>query len=425
MSAPINKQSGESLNGCLHAVRKTIEYARDNAPFYRTHFSRFDRLASDFTLADFKALPFTSKEDLSLANEDFLCVPRGQVAEYCTTSGTTGESITIFLTREDLENLGKNEARSYQLMGASANDVFQLLTTMDKQFMAGLAYYLGVQTLRAGMIRMGPGVPALQWKSIFQNRPTILIAVPSFIVSLIEYAKSNGIDFRTSSVRAILCIGESIREDDFSLNVLGKRIRDAWDVELYSTYASTEMGAAFTECSVHKGCHLNTELLYLEVLNDRGEEVEDGEAGEVVFTTLSRTGTPLVRYKTGDIARVYRENCSCGNRAIRLGPILGRQNQIIKYKGTTLFPNAIFNVLDNRAEINCYKVIVSKDGLGNDALRIWLENSLEGSEKMADLIEACRAVLRVVPEFEFMEKDYIYGQVFKPNIRKPEKIIFT
>ena len=424
MQSKITMNPDQNMNGNLSAVYNTIDYARKHSSFYQKKLESFRCSKESFTIEALKSLPFTTKEDLSENNLEFLAVPTQQIAEYCTTSGTSGEPITIYLTKSDLLNLGKNEARSFRLTGAVPTDVFQLMTTIDKQFMAGLAYYLGVQELGAGMIRIGPGVPSMQWKSIFLNKPSVLIAVPSFIVTLLDYAKTNGIDYRTSSVRAIICIGEAIREADFSLNLLGKRIKDVWDVELFSTYASSEMGAAFTECKEQQGCHLNTELLFLEVLNDYGEDVLDGEPGEVVITTLGREGTPLIRYRTGDIARVYRTMCDCGDISLRLGPILGRKSQIIKYKGTTLFPNSIFEIFDRIEDITCYKVEVTKDSLGNDAITILLEKEIEASGKIRGIVEICRSELRVVPQFLFLEKEYLYSQVFKSNIRKPEKIIF-
>jgi phenylacetate-CoA ligase len=278
--------------------------------------------------------------------------------------------------------------------------------------------------LNAGIIRIGPGVPALQWKSILTYKPTVLIAVPSFIINLIDYAKNNTINYSNSSVRSIICIGEAIREDDLSYNVLGKRITDNWDVELYSTYASTEMGAAFTECVQQKGCHLNQDLLFLEVINDQGEEVKNGESGEIVVTTIGRTGTPLIRYKTGDVARLYTDVCACGNTSPRLGPIIGRKNQMIKYKGTTIFPKSIFEIFDSIPEVTCYKVEISKDYLGNDAITVLLEKKIEFSYTMSQIIEACKSRLRVVPHFVFLENDYLRSQVYKSHIRKPEKIVF-
>lgn len=403
-------------------VVQTLDYVLAHSPFYQRHFSK--TVSGNITPELFRTLPFTNKEDLSLNNRDFLCVPSNQVAEYVTTSGTSGKPVTIYLTKKDLLRLAKNEKESFELTGAKAGDLFQLMTTIDKQFMAGLAYYLGVQELNAGMIRIGPGVPALQWNSILENKPTILIAVPSFLINLIDYAKQNGIKMNETSVRSVICIGEPIREDDLSENVLAKRIHADWNVELFSTYASTEMGAAFTECTAHRGGHLNEDLIYLEVLDEEGNEVPHGEKGEIVISTIGTEGTPLIRYKTGDVARIYREPCTCGRKSVRVGPILGRKNQMIKFKGTTIFPPSIYEIFDSRSEVSCYKIEVSKDYLGHDTITILLENRIEHSPVMHEIIEECKAKLRVVPHFVFLETDYLRSQVFKNHMRKPEKIVF-
>lgn len=401
-------------------------YTLENSDFYGNHFNDYKHLINgdSFSMDVFKKLPFTSKDDLSKANDSFCCVPKNEIAEIVTTSGTTGSPISLYLTKNDLTRLAINEEDSLRIMGSSSNDLFQLLTTIDKQFMAGLAYYLGVQRLGAGMIRIGPGVPELQWTSILKYEPTRLIAVPSFILTLIEYAKNNGIEINKSSVEAIVCIGEPIRNNDFSYNSLGKRITEGWDIEIFSTYASSEMGAAFSECIEQKGCHLNEDLLYLEVLNEDGSEVGDEESGEIVVSTLQVEGTPLIRYRTGDIATIYRSKCDCGNKTPRLGPIIGRKNQMIKYKGTTLYPKAIFDVLDAFKQVSCYKVLVEKTELGNDDIKVLLESTLEASSTLEELKQNCRAKLRVIPAFEFLEINALKAEVYKKNMRKPEKIKF-
>jgi phenylacetate-CoA ligase len=401
-----------------------IAYVSEKSPFYKQKYANLTLNINDLDLYEYKKIPFTTKEDLAANDLNFLCVPKNEIAEYVTTSGTTGNPISLYLTQQDLERLAKNESDSFQLMGLDSTDLFQLLTTIDKQFMAGLAYSLGVQKLGAGMIRIGPGVPELQWNSILKYEPTVLIAVPSFIVNLLEFAKENNIDFTQTSVKSIVCIGEPIRNEDFTYNILGKRITETWKVDLYSTYASTEMGAAFSECTAHEGNHLNEELLFLEVIKEDGTEANDQESGEIVVTTLGATGSPLVRYKTGDIAKVYRTKCKCGRTSPRLGPILGRKNQMIKFKGTTIYPKAIFEMLDQFVEISCYKIIVGKDELNNDEITILLEDKIESTSVFLSLLDQCKSKLRVVPKFEFLESNTLRSMVYKKNLRKPEKIKF-
>lgn len=408
-----------------HALIDLLAYVSEKSPFYKQKYADLAINTQSLDLTEYKKIPFTTKEDLAANDLNFLCVPKNEIAEYVTTSGTTGSPISLYLTQSDLERLAKNERDSFQLMGLDSNDLFQLLTTIDKQFMAGLAYSLGVQKLGAGMIRIGPGVPELQWSSIIKYEPTVLIAVPSFIVNLIEFAKENNIDFTQTSIKSIVCIGEPIRNEDFTYNILGKRITESWSVDLFSTYASTEMGAAFSECTAHEGNHLNEDLLFLEVITEDGTEANDQESGEIVVTTLGATGSPLVRYKTGDIAKVYRTKCKCGRTSPRLGPILGRKNQMIKFKGTTIYPKAIFEMLEQFVEVSCYKIIVNKDELNNDEITILLEDKIESTGVFLSILDQCKSKLRVVPKFEFLESNTLRSMVYKKNLRKPEKIKFN
>lgn len=421
----ILKASPQLSEKVRQSLVELIAYVSDKSPFYAKKYADLKIDLSTFSIETYRGLPFTTKEDLAENDLNFLCVPKPEIAEYVTTSGTTGNPISLYLTRHDLLRLAKNESESFQLMNLGATDLFQLLTTIDKQFMAGLAYSLGVQELGAGMIRIGPGVPELQWNSILKYQPSVLIAVPSFIVNLIEFAKENNIDFSKTSVKAVVCIGEPIRNEDFTYNVLGKRITENWDIELFSTYASTEMGAAFSECTAHQGNHLNEDLLFLEVIKEDGSEAEDQESGEIVVSTLGATGSPLVRYRTGDIAKVYRSVCKCGRTSPRLGPILGRKNQMIKFKGTTIYPKAIFEMLEQYVEISCYKIIVNKDELNNDEITILLEDKIESTSVFLSILDQCKSKLRVVPKFEFLESNTLRSMVYKKNLRKPEKIKFN
>ena len=405
-------------------LMETLKYVNQNSPFYRRILADFD-FSETLATSEWRALPFTNKDDLSANNEEFLSVPYTEIADFVTTSGTTGDPVTVYLSRSDLKRLALNERDSLVLAGVKQGDIVQLMTTIDRQFMAGMAYFMGVQELEAGMVRIGPGVPELQWDSIQKYRPRVLIAVPSFILTLIDYAKKKGIDFKNSSVESIVCIGESVRTPDFELNTLGERISNDWPIQLYSTYASTEMATAFTECEAQKGCHLNDELLFLEVLDEEGNEVQNGAEGEIVITTLGVTGTPLLRYKTGDIAKRITDPCSCGKTSVRLGPIVGRKNQLIKFKGTSVFPQAIFDVFEEFNEVICYKVIVKKDDIGNDSINVLLARNLENTEVIEEIKRKCNSRLKVIPNFEYEDLERIQAQVYKKNLRKPEKIIFV
>jgi len=290
-------------------------------------------------------IPLTNKQDLQEYNDDFLCVSKTKIVDYVTTSGTLGKPVTFALSDQDLDRLALNEALSFTTAGVTKKDVVQITTTLDRRFMAGLAYFLGTRKIGAAMVRVGSGIPELQWDSIHRFQSTYLVVVPSFLLKLISYAENHGIDYQNSSVKGAICIGEPLRDQDFNLNTLGSKIKERWDIELYSTYASTEMSTAFTECHAHKGGHHLPELIITEILDDHGQAVKEGEIGELVITTLGVEAMPLLRYTTGDMVQAHYGNCICGRNTMRLSPVLGRKKHMIKYKGTTLYPQSVIEVL--------------------------------------------------------------------------------
>lgn len=401
-----------------------LNYLNTHSPFYKKLFSKQSLSIDEInTLDDLQKIPFTTKEDLQEFNTDFICVPPGKIIDYVTTSGTMGEPVTIALTDKDLDRLAFNESNSYKITGGTNLDIYQLMTTIDKRFMAGLAYFLGARKLGAGIVRVGNGIPELQWDTIKRISPTVLICVPSFILKLIEYAENNGIDFKNSSIKKAICIGEPLRNEDLSLNTLGQKISEKWDLQLYSTYASSEMGAAFTECSEGKGGHLQPELLIMEIIDDNGKSVKKGESGELVITTLGVEGMPLLRFKTGDICKVYDSKCACGRTTPRIGPVLGRKKQMIKYKGTTLYPSALYDILDTMDEVSNYQVEVFTNEIGTDEILIKIGcKSVSGNleEKIKDHF---RAKLRVAPKIKFESPEVLNKSLFTDLTRKPIKLI--
>lgn len=281
-------------------LREDIAYLAANSPYYKRVFASYDINPADIqTIDDLQRLPFTEKKDLQLYNDDFLCCPKERIVDYITTSGTLGDPVTFGCSDKDLERLAFNEKKSFACAGLRPGNILQLMTTMDKRFMAGLAYFLGIRALGASIIRVGNGIPELQWDTIRRLKPDTIMCVPSFILHLIDYAERHGINYRESSIRRIIGIGEGLREQDFSLNLLGRRIKEKWDVELFATYSSTEMGATFSECPYGQGGHVHPELIIVEIVGEDGMPVPDGEVGEIVVTTLGVEAMPLLRFRTG------------------------------------------------------------------------------------------------------------------------------
>lgn len=295
------------------------------------------------------------------------------------------------------------------------------MTTIDKRFMAGLAYFLGIVKLGASIIRVGNGIPELQWDTITRLKPDTIICVPSFILKIINYAKEHNIDYKNSSIRKAVCIGENLRNDDFELNLLGHKIKDNWDIDLYSTYAFTEMNTTFCECQAGKGGHHHPELIICELLDENNNNVKEGDFGELTISTIGVEAMPLLRFKTGDIARFHYEPCSCGRQTMRISPIIGRKNQMIKLKGTTLYPASIFDVLDNADYIINYIVETRTNELGTDDVIVKIGTKYQNEEIIKDLKDRFRAKLRVTPEIIFEDSELIKQISLPETKRKPIK----
>ncbi len=405
-------------------LQTLLKYLNHHSAFYRDLFVRHAvNIDTIQTIKDLSQIPVTVKEDLQQHNEDFLCVSRDRIIEYTSTSGTLGSPVTMALTENDLNRLADNEYASFVCAGGSADDIYQLMLTLDRQFMAGIAYYSGLRKLGAGIIRLGPGVPSLQWETIFRLKPTAIVAVPSFILKLIQFAKDNHINPNSSSVRKAICIGENIRNIDFTLNILGKKIKESWDIQLYSTYASTEMQTAFTECSEGHGGHLQPDLLIVELLDNNNLPVAPHVPGEVTITTLGVEGMPLLRYKTGDICMYDDEPCACGRTSLRLSPIIGRKKQMIKFKGTTLYPPALFDLLNEMEDILDYVVEVYPNEVGLDEVLLHLLPT-DNSDVCDRRIRAnLQARLRVSPYVAYVDPETLHTMQFSESSRKPVKFI--
>ncbi|MDR2222725.1 MAG: AMP-binding protein [Flavobacteriaceae bacterium] len=401
-------------------LQEVLAYVNEHSPFYKELFKEKGiDVKTIRTLEDLQHLPLTTKDDLQRQNDAFFCVPKTSIIDYATTSGTLGDPVTFGLTDSDLERLAENEYQSFKCAGVQKGDVVQLMTTIDRRFMAGLAYFLGLRKLGAGVIRVGAGIPQLQWDSILQYQPKYLIAVPSFLLKLIDYAEKNNIDYNNSSVKGVICIGEALRQADLTPSILAQRITEKWDIKLYSTYASTEMGAAFTECEFMQGGHVNPELIITEVLDEENKVVADGELGELTVTTLGVEALPLIRFKTGDMVRKHTSTCSCGRHTYRLGPVEGRKRHMIKYKGTTLYPPAIVDLLNSFPQIKMHLIEVSTNEIGTDEIVIRIvteDNSQEFSKNIKDTF---RAKLRVAPKVVIEDFEVLQPIVFNPMSRKP------
>lgn len=406
-------------------LQEVLAYVNEHSAFYKRLFKEHNiNVSAIKTLSDLTKLPTTCKDDLQRDNDAFRCVPKSAIVDYASTSGTLGTPVTFGLTDNDLNRLAYNEAISLACAGIKKGDVVQLMTTIDRRFMAGLAYFLGVRQLGASIVRVGAGIPELQWDSIRLYEPTYLIAVPSFLLKMIAYAEKNGIDYEASSVKGVVCIGESLRNQDFSNTLLAEKIAEKWKgIKLYSTYASTEMSTTFTECEYQQGGHHHPELIITEVLDDVGNRVGENESGELTITTLGIEAMPLVRFRTGDIVTMHTGTCACGRNTARVSPVLGRKQQMIKYKGTTLYPPVLMDLLTNFEEIENYIIEISTNSILTDEILIRIGTRTPTEALKERISNHFRAKIRVVPKIEYCDIALLERELYPLGSRKPMKFV--
>lgn len=392
-----------------------------HSPYYRRLFKKTGIQSGAISLKELACLPITDKTDFSRHNEDFLAVPRNKIVDIVLSSGTTGKPTRIMYTERDLQRLAYNEHSSFSGCGITEADTALLTCTMDRCFIAGLAYFLGIRELGAAAIRNGHGTLASHLEIIRMIKPTVLVGVPSFLRKLAVFLKEHGEDPARSSVRKLVCIGEPVRGADMDLLKLGNDLQVFWQADVYSTYASSECISTFCECTAQRGGHLHPDLVIAEILDEAGRPVAAGQVGEVVLTPLDMEGMPLIRFRTGDVSFLMTEPCSCGRTSPRLGPILGRKQQMMKVRGTTLYPQAVFAALDEIPDLGDYYLeILGKENL-SDELVIHL-GARAGQPSPEWLKERLQACLRVTPVIVIDPEDKVRHHLYSPESRKPVRV---
>lgn len=407
------------------ALIQQLSYLANRSPYYQRLFQKEKiDIPKIRTTEHLKHIPVTTKLDLQQYNQDFICVEPIRRIDYVTTSGTLGDPVSFILTESDLNRLSYNEYLSFQTAGCTPNDTMQLMTTIDRMFMAGMAYFLGAREMGMGVARVGNGIPQLQWNTMNRIQPSVLMVVPSFLLKLAQYAEEQGIDTRETSVRKAICIGETLRNSDFTSNTLTGKIAEKWpQVQLFSTYASTEMQSSFTECSEGKGGHLPPELIIVEFLDEHNQRVPEGEPGEVTITTIGVEGMPLLRFKTGDICTAHHEPCGCGRNTMRLGPVIGRRGQMIKFKGTTIYPPILFDVLEKIEGVANYIIEVYTNDIGTDEILVRVGTKNHSPEFEKQIKDLFRSTVRVAPSVAFESPELIARMQLPEMSRKPINFI--
>ncbi len=409
-------------------IGRSILYTLSTSSFYQEKLAQSELSASEICqsiesgasgLDVLSHLPVTTKDDLNLAGDKMWCVGQSEIVDISTTSGTTGQPTLYPMTQNDITRLGRNERLCFETAGITRDDIVILAVTQDRCFMAGLAYFEGLKQIGATVIRTGASSVLMVQEMIKRIKPTAIVGVPSFLSRLGDQADQSGLDLAGSDVSKLICIGEAIRDKNFELTNMGRQLTRQWDAKVYSTYGLTEIATAFCECSCGLGGHFHPELVYIEALDDDGNTVPDGEVGELTATTIGVEAMPVLRFRTGDFSFINRKRCDCGLETWRIGPILGRKKQLLKLKGTSVYPTAVQHVLGNIESLTGFVMIARCDELLSDELEILV--SCEGSDAddvKSIVSKSCQGQLKVTPQVTVVDRKKIEEL---QNIKKNRK----
>jgi len=414
------QQQAEQIQ--FNLLKKHLQYTYKQSPYYQQIFKSLNITPTDITTySDFAQLPFTTKNHVNNHPNQFLAVDQQQIVDICLTSATSGKQPTPFLqTSSDLARLAYNEQTAFQTMNLSANDTLLICVAIDRCFMAGLAYLLGGVALGIKIIRGGSNSPAQLWQLIKTCKPTAIIGVPSLIKKIAQIANQQNENPEETTISKIIAIGEPTRNKELQLLPTIAQLEKTWQAKIFSTYASTELATTFCECQNRQGGHIRPELIYLEILDENQRPVKEGELGELIVTPLGVTGMPLIRYKSGDISFYTKQKCPCSRTSLRIGPIIGRKNQMLKYKGTTIYPENIIATLEQEPNIagSYITATLNPDNTDNITVFIALNNNIP----IEYIKQILQANLRVIPNIKIISKQQLITNTNPKNKRK--RIIF-
>lgn len=384
----------------LSIISRCFEQARrvkHDSPLYRKKFANID-VDKMMTKEEFESLPFTTKQDIREAYPlGMLAVPNNKIVRVHSSSGTTGAPVLIPYTSQDIEDWAVMFERCYQFAGVTPEDRVQI-TPGFGLWTGGMGFQAGAERLGAMVIPTGAGNTDRQLQLLRDLKTTVLGSTSSYALVIAEEVEKRGMKDQICLKRGIFGSerwGDKIRE----------RIHDILGIEFFDVYGLTEVygpGIAI-DCSYHTGMHYFNDYIYCEIIDPKtGRVLPDGEEGEIVITTYRKEAAPLIRYRTRDISRIVPGECPCGSHFPRLDRIAGRSDDMIKVKGTNVYPWQVEKILASIDGFSSeYRIILETKNL-RDRMIVQAE-AKEGTdpEKLAaELDRACKSGLgiHVVPQ---------------------------
>ena len=339
--------------------------------------------------AGLSSLPFTTKADLRVAFPyGHLAVPRDQVVRLHSSSGTTGNPTVIYHTKEDIETWQDLVARCMYMAGMRKGDVFQNMMGYGL-FTGGLGFHYGAEKLGAMTIPIGPGTSKRQIWFLREFRTTAIHILPSYALRLATHVAEMGLDPRSDLSLRMAFVGAEPHTEETR-----RRIEDTWGIKVFNSYGLSEMcgpGVAF-ECPEQGGMHIWEDQFLVEIVDpETGAALPDGECGELVLTTLTRRGTPLLRYRTRDLTRVVPGACPCGRTHRRIDRIRGRSDDMMIINGVNIFPMQVEQTLLRIPGIGANYLIEIHEEAFMDKLHVSVEMAADSFQGTLSQVEGLHA----------------------------------
>ncbi len=368
----------------LENLQKTVKLVYDNVPMYRERMDEKGVKPEDIqSLADLSKLPFTNKTDL---RDQFpfglLAAPKSEIVRIQGSSGTTGKPIVSGYTENDVEVWTEMVARALSAAGGGKDDIIQV-TYGYGLFTGGLGAHQGASRIGAMTVPMSSGNTQRQLMMMHDLGATMLCCTPSYAIFLGESLKEMGYDLNEFQMKAG-CFGAEPWTEE-----MRDKIEELFNINAYNIYGLTEIagpGVSY-ECPAKDGMHICEDHVIAEIIDpETGEPLPYGERGELVFTTITKTGMPMIRYRTHDICVLTEEPCSCGRTHVRMGRITGRTDDMLIIRGVNVFPSQIESVLLRVAGVAPHYMLIVDRVNSTDTLEVQVELTEDMfSDKVADV----------------------------------------
>ncbi len=341
-------------------LRNLVERVSATVPFYKEKFKEMNITADDIkTVADIVKLPFTTKQDMRDSYPyGMFAVPRDQVVRIHASSGTTGKPTVVGYTRRDIQTWAELMARTFHAAGVQKGDVLQNAFGYGL-FTGGLGAHYGAELIGASVIPISGGNSKKQLMIMKDFGTTAFCCTPSYALNLYEVACEMGVDIKSLPIKVGVFGAEPWTHQ------MRKEIEEKWGIDAIDIYGLSEVigpGVSFECVEAKNGMHINEDHFIVETINpETGEQLPFGEKGELVFTTITKEGIPLIRYRTRDITRIIKEPCICGRTFVRMEKVMGRSDDMLIIRGVNVFPSQIESILmDTKGVSPHYQLIVDR-----------------------------------------------------------------